>query len=313
MQQSVTLLYWGERRRTELVALLAQERRPNIVKSAVELAKGGQSADVLLVDVPTLIRRSTCEQARRHHRGRLIVLLDPGDSSLDLPPDHNRTLLTRPLSVQELSAALAGSAPLQPPSDPTDDPRTVLARSAQAHETTARLGSEERSLVAHVVPRLARSWREHRLVRLSAISLIAALAFMVAFALANRDAACGADCDELTGADLASPSTTITPVMAGLDMHASSTTMAGPTTTDPSGGLTADAASRADGDTSDTPQMAGTTVGSSGAPSPTPPPAPTRPQVTAAPTTSAPTTTSSRTTTSATTPTTTSTTAAIGP
>src|SRR5919106_1188220 len=257
MKQNVTLLYWGERRRTELVALLAQECRPNIVKSAVELAKGGQSADVLLVDVPPLIRRSTGEQARRHHRGRLIVLLDPGDSSLDLPPDHNRTLLTRPLSVQELSAALAGSAPLQPPSDPTDDPRTVLARSAKAHETTSRLGSE-RSLVAHVVPRLARSWRERRLVRLSAISLIAALAFMAAFALANRDAACGADCDELTAADLASPSTTITPVVAGLDMHASSTTMAGPTTTDPSGGLTADAASRADGDTSDTPQMAGT-------------------------------------------------------
>ena len=311
MKQNVTLLYWGERRRTELVALLAQECRPNIVKSAVELAKGGQSADVLLVDVPTLIRRSICEQARRHHRGRLIVLLDPGDSSHDLPPDHNRTLLTRPFSVQELSAALAGSAPLQPPSDPTDDPRPVLARRTQAHETTSRIGSE-RSLVAHVVPRLARSWRERRLVRLSAISLIAALAFMAAFALANRDAACGADCDELTTADLTSPSTTISPVVAGPDMPASSTPMAGPTTTDPSGGLTADAASRADGDTRDTPQMAGTTVGSSGAPSPTPPPAPTRPQATAAPTTSAPTTTSS-TTTSATTPTTTSTTAAIGP
>jgi hypothetical protein len=258
MPQSVTLLYWGERRRTELLALLGQERQLNVTTSPVELAKGGQSADVIVIDVPTVIRRVHCEWVRRHYRGRLIVLLEPGDSGHDLPPDHNRTVLTRPFSVQELSAALAGSAPPQPPSDRADDPRTVLPRRAQAHETTSRLG-RGRSLVAHVVPRLVRSWWERRLVRVSAISVMAALVFMVAFALFTQGAGCGSACDELTGADLTLPSTTVTAVVAGPATTASSATIADPTTTDPSVGPIADAASRIDGATDATPQIARTT------------------------------------------------------
>jgi hypothetical protein len=302
MPQSVTLLYWGERRRTELLALLGRERRLNVIGSGAELADGGQSVDVLVVDVPALIRRSVVEQVRAHYRGRLVVLLDPGDSSHDLPPDHDRTLLTRPFSAQELSATLAGSAPRQVPSDPADDPGTVLPRRAQAHTATSHLGRGRR-LAAHVVPRLVRSWRERRLVRLSAILLLAALAFAVAFAMVNQDAGCGSACDELTGADLTSPSTTLTPVVAGPDRTASSTTKAGPTTTNTSLGSTADVSSRVDGGTGATPQTPRTTVGSSRAP------ATTRPQATASPTTTAPTTTRPTTSTS----TTTSTTATTGP
>lgn len=309
MPQSVTLLYWGERRRTELSALLGRERQLNVIRSGAELAGGGQSVDVLVVDVPALIRRSVVEQVRGHYRGRLVVLLDPGDSSHDLPPDHDRTMLTRPFSAQELSATLAGSAPRQVPSDPADDPGTVLSRRAQAHEATSHLGRGH-SLAAHVVPRLVRNWRERRLVRLSAILLLAALAFAVAFAMVNQDAGCGSACDELTGADLTSPSTTLTPVVAGPDRTASSTTKAGPTTTNTSLGSTADASSRVDGGTGGTPQTPRTTVGSSGAPSPTSPPATTRPPTTTPPI-SAPTTT--RPTTSTTTPTTTSTAATTGP
>ena len=305
--QDVTLLYWGERRRTALVGLLNREHQVTVISSPVELAKGGRSADVLVVDLPGLIRRRIVEEVRHHYRGRLIVLLDPGDSSHDLPPDPNRTLLTRPFSVHELLAALAGSASPQSPSDPTDDP-AVLPRKAQAHEATSRRG-RGRMLVAHVGPWLVRSWRERRPVRVSAILVTAALAIMIAYALVQPGAGCGSACEGLAGAGLASPSTTIFPVVAGPDTTASSTTEAGPTTTDASVGPTADAASQVDGVTSSGAGIPRTTAGSSGTPSPTSPPDPTQPPPTAAPTT-APTTTRPK---PSTTTTTTTTTTTIGP
>jgi hypothetical protein len=308
--QDVTLLYWGEQRRTELVPLLGQEHQLSVISSPAALATGEQSVDVLVVDVPKLIRRGFCEQVRRHYQGWLVVLLDPGDSSHDLPPDHNRMLLTRPFSGQELLAALAGSAPLQHSSDPADDPRTVVPERAQRTKVSSRLG-RGRSLVAHAVARLVGGWRERRLVRVSAIPLIAALLFAVAFMLVQV-AGCGAACDELTGADRTSPSTADAPVGAWPATPASSAAEAGSTTTDPSVGSTTDAGSWVDGVTGGTPRIAGTTVASSGGPDPTSPPAPTRPQPTTAPTTTSP-KSSAPTTTATTTNTTTTTTTAPGP
>jgi hypothetical protein len=151
-----------------------------------------------VVDVPRPVRRSVCEQVRGHYHGRLIVLLDPWDSHDDLPPDHDRMLLARPFSGQELLAALTGSAPCQVPSDPADDPGKVAPRTAHAHTVISRL-DRGRSLAAQVVPWLLGSWWERRLALVSAISLIAPLAVTVAFALVNQDAGCGVACDELTG------------------------------------------------------------------------------------------------------------------
>jgi hypothetical protein len=305
LPQSVTLLSRGVRLGAELLALLGEERQLNLISSPVELAKGGPPADVIVVDVPAQDRRVACEQVRRHHRGRLIVLLDQGDSGHDLPSDHNRTLLTRPFQLHELSVALAGSAPSQPTSHRPGGLRLVLPHLAHARTTASSFGTG-RSVVAQVVPRLVRSWEERRRVWVSAISIMAALAFVGAFALASQGDQCGPTCEELTGADLTAPSST-TVTVVGPDTTASGAGMVGPTTTDPSVVPTTDGGSRVDTATSRTTQIATTTARSSGAPGPTSPPAPTRTQPTTPPTTAPPTTaptTSSGTSTSTTTSTT---------
>jgi hypothetical protein len=291
-----------------LLALLGEERLVNVISSPVELAKGGRPADVVVVDVPLQDRRAVCEQVRRHYHGPLIVLLNIGDNSHDLPPDHSRTLLTRPFSIRELSVALATSTPAQPAADPFGHLRLVLPHGAQDRGKSGR--------AAPALPRLVRSWRERRLVRVSVISIAAALAFTGAFALVNQVNGCRPGCDELTGADLTTSSTTLQAVATGPDAIDAGVGTVGSTTTDSGVGLTADGASRTDAAASGATGISATTAWSSAAPSPTSPPGPTRSQTSAPPST-APKTTTSRTstptTTTTSTTTTTTTTATTGP
>jgi hypothetical protein len=300
--QSVTLVSWGKALEVGLRLLLGQERQLQVIRSPVELAKGLQPADVVVVDVPAQDRRPVCEQVRRHHRGRLLVLLDPGDSGQDLPPHPNQTLLTRPFFVYELSAALAGSGPARPALDPATQPPPVLPRTTLARRARSRLGSCG-GVATQLVLGVMRSWRERRLVGLSAISLTAVLLVGVAAALISQGAGCGSACDELTGAD---SGTTVLP--AGQDRTASGAGLVGPTTTDSSVDPATAGRSRVRAATTSWPGIARTTAGSSVTPSPTSAP---DPPPTAAPTT-APTTTSPKppttvATTTTTTPTTTTT------
>jgi hypothetical protein len=284
--QRVTLFHGGERPCTTVLTLVVEEHQLQVISSPAELATGGPPADVVVVEVPAKYRRAACEQLRRHYHGRLIVLLDPGDSCPDLPPDPNRTLLAHPVAIHELSAALAGSAPFQS----TGDPRLVLPRRAQFHGADPGLGTG-RGMVAEVVPWLAQSWRERRLVRVSTISVTVALLVTAAFVLVTQGAGCGSACDELTDANLTFPSsTTFIAVAPGQDTTDSSTGIVGPAGTDSTAGPAAAGGDQADGATSSTPGVARTTAGSSGAPNPTSPPDPTLPASTA-PTTAAPTTT----------------------
>jgi hypothetical protein len=264
--QRVSLLYRGVRPGVELLALLGEGRAVNVVKAPLELSRGGPPADVVIVDVPADDRRAVCEQVRDHYRGPLIVLLHPADNSHDLPPDHSRTLLTRPFSLRELVVAVAASAPAPPASDP-----------------------------AGRLPRLGRSWRERRLVRVLAILVPAALAFIGAFGLADQSDRCPPRCDELTGADdlTSSSATTVQAVGVGPETIASGVGVADPTTTDPSVGPTTVGGSRTDAPTSGPIRISTTTSWSSRVPSPTSPPDPTRPQPSASSTT-APTTTRPR-------------------
>jgi hypothetical protein len=214
---SVTFLYQGVRLGTELLALLGEERRMNVISSPVELAKG-PPPDVVVVDVPAPDRRAACEEVRRHHRGRLIVLLGRGESGHDLPPDHNRTLLTHPFCIRRLSVALAMPTPTLPTWDPAAHLQLVPSPVARAGGLDTSRGAAPR-LVAQAIPRLARSWRERRLVRGSAMSVMAVLLFMGAFAVVSQGNRCGWRCDELAGADLVAPSSTTAPVgEAGPDM-----------------------------------------------------------------------------------------------
>jgi hypothetical protein len=306
--QRVTLLYRGVRPGVELLALLGEDRAVNVIEAPLELARGGPPADVVIVDVPAEDRRTVCEEVRHHYGGPLIVVLHPADNSHDLPPDRSRTLLTRPFSLRELVVAVAASAPAPTASDAAGRLGLLLPHGAQ-DRTASPDWDKGRSTVAQAVPRLGRRWRERRLVRVLAILVPAALAFIGAFGLADQSDRCPPRCDELTGAeDLTSSSgTTVQAVGVGPETIDSGVGVAGPTTTNPGVGPTAVAGSRTDAPTNGATQLSTTTSWSSRVPSPTSPPGPTRPQPSASSTT-APTTTRPRPSTTTTTSSTTTTT-----
>jgi hypothetical protein len=293
----------------ELLALLDEERDVNVLGSPLELAKSSPPPDVVVVDVPARDRGAVCKQVRRHYRGPLIVLLNRGDNSQDLPLDRSRTLLTRPFSIHELSVALATATPTQSTSDPLSQLRLLMGQEIQDRDERPSLGTGA-STVRPAIPLPARRWRERRAVRVSAISVTVALLFMAAFALVNRGIRCGAGCDELTGADLTFPSSsTVGPVGGGPYTTDPRLGVVGPTTTEPSVGPAADDGSPSDGSTNSGAPIS-TTASSSGAPTPTSSEDPSRPQP-SMPSTVASTTTKPRApTTTATTATTTTTTTA---
>jgi hypothetical protein len=312
VSQRVTLLCRGVRLGVDLLAVLVEERAVNLISAPLELARGGPPADVVIVDVPAEDRRAICEEVRQHYRGPVIVLLHPGDNSHDLPPDRSRTLLTRPFSMRDLARALAASAPAPLASDPA--PRLRLVPPAGAQDPgTSPAGDKGRTTVGQAVPRLLRSLGKRRMVRVSAILGAAALAFIVAFGLANQGDRCPPPCDELIGAnDLTTSSgSTVQAVGVGQETIDSGVGVAGPTTTDPGGSPTAVGGSRTDVATGGATRISTTTSRSSGVPNPTSSPDPTRPQPSAPPTTvptttrPRPTTTTSPTTTTAATTTTT--------
>ena len=269
VRQRVTL-YGGVRLGVDLLALLGEECAVNVISAPLELARGGPPADVVVVDVPAEDRRLVCEEVRHYYRGPLIVLLHPGDNSYDLPPDRSRTLLSRPFSMHDLAVALAAAGPASTASDPDGRPRLLPAHGARDRGAGPGVG-KGRTAVAQAVPQLVRSLRERRLVRMSAILVAAALAFMVAFGLANQRDRCPPRCDELTDAgDLTSSSGTavqaVGVVPETIDPGAD---VAGPTTTNPSGSPTAVGGSGTDVATSGGTRRSTITSRPSGAPSPT--------------------------------------------
>lgn len=283
--QHVTLLCRGVRVGVDLLAVLIEERAVNLISAPQELARGGPPADVVVVDVPAEDRRAVCEEVRHHYRGPLVVLLHPGDSSHDLPHDHWRTLLIRPFSMRDLATALAASGPAPAALDPAARPRLVA--------------------------RLVRSLGKRRMVRASAILGAAALAFVVAFGLANQGR-CPPRCDGLIGANdltASSSATTVQAVGVGPETVDSDVGASGPTTTDPSGRPTAVGGSRTDVATGGATRNSTTTSRSSGVPHPSSAPGPTRPRLSTSSSTVPTTTRSWPTTTTTTSPTTTTTTA----
>ena len=78
---------------------------------ADEWPAGGPGAVVL--DVAREQRVAAYEQVRRHHRGRLVMIVEPGEPVGTLPPDGARLTLTRPFAVGELLDLL--SSPVQEP------------------------------------------------------------------------------------------------------------------------------------------------------------------------------------------------------
>src|SRR5215216_6466017 len=276
VSQRVTLLCRGVRLGVDLLAVLIEERAVNVISAPPELARGGAPADVVVVDVPAEHRRAICEEVRYYYRGPLVVLLHPGDNSHDLPRDRRRTLLTRPFSMRELAVALGASGPAPPASDPAGRLRLVPPHGAQ-DPGTSPAGDKGRTTVVRAVPRLMRSLGKRRTVRVSAILGAAALAFIVAFGLANQGDHCPPRCDELIGADdlTSSSGTTVQAVGVGQETIDSGVGVAGPTTTGPSGSPTAVGGGRTDVATGSATRIPTTTSRSSGVPDPTSAPGPT--------------------------------------
>jgi hypothetical protein len=300
VRQRVSLLCGGARLSVDLLALLGQERAVNVIGAPPELATGEPPADVVVVDVPAKHRRSICEEIRYYYRGPLIVLLHPGDNSHDLPPDRSRTLLSRPFSMHDLAVALDTAGPASTAWHPAGRLPLLPPHGAQGRGAGPGL-DKGRTAVAQAVPQLVRSLVERRLVRMSAILAVAALASVVAFGLANQHDRCPPRCDELTGAgDVTSSSgTTVHAVGVGQETVDPGAGVAGPTATSPSGSPAAVGGSRTEVATGGGTRSSTTTSRPSGAPSQTSPPDPTRPQPSASSST-APTTTTPRPTTTAT-------------
>lgn len=138
---------------------------------------------------------------------------------------------------------------------------------------------------------LAHGWRSRRTVRVAVFSALAALAFMVAFALAAQGR-CGPGCDDLTGiapvTTLPAADAPLAPTTAGRRLPASTTV-----TTPPSSGVRGVPGGVLGSTTSTTRRATSTTRASSGTTRPTTPatkPPTTQPPTTAPPTTAPPTT-----------------------
>jgi hypothetical protein len=116
-----------------------------------------------------------------------LIVLDPEDSSHDLHP----------------SCRLRWPGRRQ--SSPPATRRSFCLARAQGRDADSSLGTGP-SVVAEFVPWLVRCWREHRLVRPSTTSVMAALLLVVAFVLVTRGTGGGPACDGLTGAGLIAPS-----------------------------------------------------------------------------------------------------------
>jgi hypothetical protein len=235
--------------------LLGPGDRLSRLESLRDLADGRAlvGADMVVLDVPGEDRAVAVGHVRRGYGGPLVVLAGEGQDPDGSGLDSACTLLHRPFSVDELRAALAmGTADCEEPTradrsrlGPASVPATdtparaapaaagvaavaagvaaVAARVAgvrpgalgrqAAHERPDRIERAQRLLVAFM-----EGWRARRQIRVAAFSVLALIAFGVAFAVAQGG--CGPACDALgTGR---SPAPTIT--VAGGRSPAPSTT-----------------------------------------------------------------------------------------
>ncbi|HYY82652.1 MAG TPA: DUF4012 domain-containing protein [Actinomycetes bacterium] len=72
----------------------------------------------VVLDVALAHRAAALAWIRRHHHGRLVIVLRPGEPTTGLPASPEVRTLRRPFLIRELAAALAG----EPPADPEPRP-----------------------------------------------------------------------------------------------------------------------------------------------------------------------------------------------
>jgi hypothetical protein len=178
-----------------LTRLLDRSDRLSRLASFHELADGSAlgAADAVVLDLPPEDRGAVLEQLRRRYQGPLVVLVARGDDGGDLPPDDARTLLARPFSADDLSAALTmAAASAWNQLTPLRQPVALPPVDAATLEPPVRRARRSRLLPLLVW--LAHGWRMRRRVRVAGFVGLAAAAFVIAFALAAQGR-CGPGCD----------------------------------------------------------------------------------------------------------------------
>jgi hypothetical protein len=218
------------------------------VREAAE-SDGLANADTVVLDLPREGGDTTLAQVRHRYRGELIVLTDRGHGRPEAAPDPAWTLLERPFSAVDLGTALgmpgldAATAP-GPKAEPRPEAKAdrhppvelrtarplpaalggpavakgapgdvkAAARRAPSWAPFAAAGSAHAGLVDRVsraVLALTEGWQAKRRVRVAGFSVVALVAFTVAFALAAQGGRCGPGCDAL--GTVFSPGPTVAP------------------------------------------------------------------------------------------------------
>jgi DNA-binding response OmpR family regulator len=156
-----------------------------------------ENADVVVLDLPDGDRAAAVGQVRRRYRGPLVVLAGEGEDPDSLPLDDARTVLHRPFSVDQLRAALAVGAANRRKVAVAATVAAAAGRVAGARPTplgqAARGRPDRRERAQRLLVALVEGWRARRQIRVAGFSILALIAFGVAFAVAQGcDPACGA-------------------------------------------------------------------------------------------------------------------------
>jgi hypothetical protein len=330
---------WGESHRPRHVLLLSESAglaavlsrlldgtdRLSRLGSLRELGdgRGLDSVNAVVLDVPRAERATAVGQLRQRYLGPLVVLVAKADGRSDLRPDGACTLLARPFSADDLSAALDAPVQRRPAADPMAAAASQVPRIRSVRTAATRVGPEAATRVdpktaARPAPRrpapaaatpgngdlvgraqrllaaLTQGWQARRRVRVIGFSVFALIAFTIAFALAAQGR-CGPGCDALgtrfSPLPTIAPSESSAPTTTGPKRAATSTTAA------PVGSAGAGALGGVSGGlaTTTTEERATTTTrrpsqGGGGAVTTTPTTRPTTTPTTAPPTTAPPTT-----------------------
>jgi len=175
-----------------------------------------EDADTLVVDLPSEGLGRVLADLRHHYQGALIVVSNRGQQGGGV--FHPAwTLLTRPFSVHTLGVALRlpgydrGEEPRptggsSPPGPAGQRIRPTSATDVETDDRRppfwARLGTSRAShggfgqQMLRPLAALARGWQTRRPVRVAGFSVLALVAFSIAFALAAQGR-CGLGCDAL--------------------------------------------------------------------------------------------------------------------
>jgi hypothetical protein len=157
-----------------------------------------EDADVVVLDLPDGDRAAAVGQVRRRYRGPLVVLAGEGEDPGSLPLDDARTVLRRPFSADQLRAALAVGAADRRKAAVAATVAAAAGGVAGARPTplggqAARGRPDRRERAQRLLVALVEGWRARRQIRVAGFSILALIAFGVAFAVAQGcSPACGA-------------------------------------------------------------------------------------------------------------------------